>query len=268
MSSSDASGAARGPKERPFPISVALFAARDYLTGAGGVGMLWTTPVRPVLQTVFFTLLGLYIGGSAGRDYAFAGAVAFAAAGAAISKATDVIVNDRWQGTMYRLRLARPSVLAVMLMRAPVYYLEGVLCALLSAVLVGPAMVGAQLTGRVLRATPILLVTTFSLLCLGLLVSALAVGRRMDVLLGNAAAYLVLIAGGVILPGQGWLAGLGSFLPLRHGLAALRGAVAGQVRWADLAAEVLVGLALLLLAWGALAVQSYRARRGGYDDLG
>jgi hypothetical protein len=244
-----------------------LYAARDYLTGAGGASMLWTTPIRPMLQTAFFTLLGLYVGGVAGRDYAFVGAVAFAAAGATISKATDVIVNDRWQGTMYRLRLARPPVLAVMLMRSPVYYLEGVACALTSAVVVGLTLIDAELTGRVLAAAPVLLVTTFSLLCLGMLVSAVAVGRRMDVLLGNAAAYLVLIAGGVVLPGQGWLAAVGEFLPLRHGLEALRGAVVGSPRWGELAAEAGIGLGLLVVAWGVLAVQSYRSRRGGFDDL-
>jgi ABC-2 type transport system permease protein len=253
--------------ELPFPASVVLFGAKEYLVASGGWVLAWTVPARAVLQTAFFTLLGGYAAGAAGQVYALVGSVALAATPAAVNKVTDVIVGDRWQDTMYRLRLGRLPIFAVMLLRSIVYVIEGTCAALVGAVVVGPAVVGVGPTLRLVSALPILALLTASLTCLGLLVAAASVGRRTDVLLGNGAMYLVILCSGAVLPvAQGWLAAIAQGVPLTHGLVALREWMAGRVAWDALAAEGVVALAYLSLAWLVLSLQAHRARRGGFDS--
>lgn len=254
----------------PFAASVAVFAARDHLVASGGLATLaWSVPARAVLQTAFLTLLGQYVAGTAGRDYAFIGAVAFATTTGVLAKVTEAIVEDRWQGTLFRLRLGRLPHPAIALCRSPVYLAEGSFAALCAALLAGPFLVGPGLTLRVVAAAPLLLVIEASILCLGLAVAAAAVGRNADVLIANTATYLLLLTGGVVFPpgGTPWIDGLGSVLPLRHGLAATRAWLTHDAWLAPLAMELAVGAGWLAVAASILAVQARRARRHGFGEF-
>src|SRR5258706_13931071 len=46
--------------ELPFPASVVLFGARDYVVASSGWVLAWTVPARGGVQMAVFTLLGVY----------------------------------------------------------------------------------------------------------------------------------------------------------------------------------------------------------------
>ncbi|MGH3655736.1 MAG: ABC transporter permease [Micromonosporaceae bacterium] len=254
-------------RDAPFGVTVALLAARDYAVDNGGIGvLLWSVPLRACLQTAFLTLLGGYLGGTDGRDFAYVGAVGFAMTTPLLIKITDVLVADRWQGTLYRLRMGRLPVPLVVLLRSAGFVVEAGFAAMSAAVITGPLLVGPELTLRVVTGVPLLLVASFGLLALGLTVAASAVGRRADVLLANAATLVVLLGAGVLPYGAAGLDAVASVLPLRHGLSALRRWLAGEPWMAELGLDVLVGCGWLAAAWAVLTVQERRARRHGLGD--
>ncbi|MFJ8313962.1 MULTISPECIES: ABC transporter permease [unclassified Streptomyces] len=225
---------------------------------------------RTVLQAVFLTVLGGAAGGSCGALTAGIGASAFGAVTATVVKAPDVLINERVQGTLYRLRMTDLPLAGLVGARWLVYLVEG-LAATLVAVPVVALLTGEYglLTGLG-AALPLYALMALTSGGFGLAVAVLAVGRRADVFLTNLASYLVLALSGVLapLPGDGLRATLGGLLPLAHGIAALRALHAGEgpVLTAA-AAEALVGV-----AWGAVAVlglrlQAVRSRRTGSDFL-
>lgn len=271
MSSREAAKSQRARHALPFPVVVAVLAARDHAAASGGLRvLLWSVPARAVLQTAFLTLLGRYAGGEAGRDYAFVGAVAFATTTALIVRVTDVIVEDRWQGTLYRLRLGRLPLWRIALLRSTVYLVEAMFAAVTGALGAGLALLGPGPTARVLAGLPFVAVMSISVLGVGLTVAAFAVGKSADVLLANGATYLVLVGAGVVVPvpDRAWLDAIGGVLPLRHGLAALHAWLAGGPWLAALLWEVVVAIGWLAVAAAVLAVQSVRARRTGFGEFG
>jgi ABC-2 type transport system permease protein len=253
----------------PFPLTVAVGAARNYLVESSAT-LVWTLPLRAMMQTAFFTLLGLYLAGQDVAVFAFVGAVGFATSTETV---TEVLVNDRWQGTMYRLRLGHLPILKIMMWRCPVYLIEGVLAAVVGALTAGPWLVGWTTTVRVLAGTLIIMVCAGSLTCLWLAVAAAAIGRRTDMLLTNITMSVLLATAGVVLPaGRSTLLDtVGQVVPLRHGLTALRAWVGGRQMQdrqivSELVHEVAVGAGWLLVTWALLAAQAHRARRGGFDE--
>jgi ABC-2 type transport system permease protein len=103
----------------------------------------------------------------------------------------------------------------------------------------------------------------------GSAVAAVAVGRRADVLFGNALAYLTMASTGALIP-VGRIASLdavGSVLPLRNGILAVRAVVDGAPWAGHLLAELAVGAGWAVLAWLLYAAQTRRARRLGIDDF-
>jgi ABC-2 type transporter len=224
---------------------------------------------RSLLQVVFLTLLGQYSGGDTGRRFAFTGAVCFVAVPSVVIRLSSVIVPDRWQGTMYRLRLGPIPILGIMVLRSWVYLVEGIVLVATTLIALGPWLVGVEETRALAADFPLLSVTVMSGLCVGFFVSASALGRRVEVMLPNALSYLILVGSGVVIPpgANGWIDAAGRFLPLRHGLDAIRTGAAGGRLAGLLATEAAIGAGWLACAWLLLALQSYRARRVGFDDF-
>jgi ABC-2 type transport system permease protein len=104
---------------------------------------------------------------------------------------------------------------------------------------------------------------------IGLAGAAFAVGRRADVLVGNLLAYLTMLSSAALVPPGRirWVDLLGSLLPMRHGLAALRASQAQQPFAAQLGAEVVVGAGWLAVAWIVVRIQVHRAHVHGHDDF-
>jgi ABC-2 type transport system permease protein len=104
---------------------------------------------------------------------------------------------------------------------------------------------------------------------IGLAGAAFAVGRRADVLVGNLLAYLTMLGSAALVPPGHiwWVDRLGSFLPMRHGLAAIRASQAREPFAAGLLAEVVVGAGWLAVAWMVVRIQVHRAHVHGHDDF-
>jgi hypothetical protein len=257
-------------RDLPFLAQLPLIAGRDLVVNRGGRVTLWSMPLRATLQAAFVTLTGMFAAGAAGRDYAFVGAVAFAASPWALGGVSDAMLEDRNQGTVYRLRLGRLPMLVLVLLRMPPSALQAVVAMICGAFVAGPTLVGLGLSLRVALLLPALATGVLSMLCMGVAVGSTGGSPRTDILLSNLAQYLILLASGVVLPPGRLpvLDAVGEFLPLRHSVIAAHRWLAGSSGWSELGWELLVAAGWLLFASGCLAVQSTLARRYGLDELG
>ncbi|MBQ0983203.1 ABC transporter permease [Streptomyces sp. F63] len=223
---------------------------------------------RAVLQCLFFTVLGRVIG-LADPAFAFIGSLAVILTLSGAVAVMDVPMLDKWSGTFYRIRGGRLPAFPVFLVRSLPYTGLGLLYCVVAMVVVAPL---TGLTGTLpalLPWLPVYLLMAWTTSAAGLAGAALAVGRRADGLAGNLLAYLVLLASGVLLPPGRlpWVDALGTVLPVRNGLLAVRSGMAGEPWAGHLLAEAAVGAAWLLLAWLVVAWQVRRARAGGGDDF-
>ncbi|MFI6481437.1 ABC transporter permease [Nonomuraea sp. NPDC050663] len=217
---------------------------------------------RVLLQGLFFTLLGRVLGL---EEHAFAGALAITMLAFTVVGVADVPMADKWNGTYSRLRLGEVHIPLVFALRSLPLIVHGGLAVLLVWAVVGPVS-GLALT--VLPVLPIYAVMLFSTTALGLAVVAQVVGRRADVFAGNAATWLVIACSGALVPPGRLpvLDAVGAVLPVRHGLDAVRSALAGRPWLPSLVWEVVIGLGWALVAWLAYLWQTGRARRLGLDD--
>lgn len=255
-------------RDLPFLVQLPLIAARDYVVNRSAGVAAWSLPVRAALQAGFVTLTGLFAGGAVGRDYAFVGAVAFAASPWALGGVSDAMLEDRNQGTVYRLRLGRLPMLALILLRSPPFLIQAVVAMVCAALVAGPVLAGAELSLRVLPILPVLAVGVLSMLCMGIAVGSTGGSPRTDILLSNLAQYLILLASGVLLPPGRLpvLDAVGQFLPLRHAVAAAHSWLAGAPCWSELGWELLVAAGWLTVAAACVAAQSALARRYALDE--
>ncbi|GAA4057455.1 ABC transporter permease [Nonomuraea soli] len=217
---------------------------------------------RVVLQGLFFTLLGQVLGL---EEHAFAGALAITMLASTVVGVADVPMADKWNRTYSRLRLSEVHIPLVFALRTLPMILHGGMAVLLVWAVAGPV---SGLTLEVLPTLPIYAVMLFSTTALGLAVVAQVVGHRADVFAGNAATWLVIACSGALVP-HGRLPVLdavGAVLPVRHGLDAVRSAMAGGPWLTPLLWEAAVGLGWALVAWLAYLWQGNRARRLGLDD--
>lgn len=225
-----------------------------------------TTWPRAVLQCLFFVLLGAAANGH-DLSFAFVGSAALVIAQPTSVGVPRVPMTDKLMGTFYRIRLGRLPAVSVVAVRAVPWLLEALIMLVLSVLTVGAVTNQMGLALKLLALTPIFFVMTVTGAAAGLAVGSFAVGRNVDVLLGNALTYLIIAAGGMVVPSgrMPWLDTLGEILPLRNGLLAIRAIIAGRPWGAHLLLELAVGG-----AWAVLAVLGFRyhsayARRNGVD---
>jgi ABC-2 type transport system permease protein len=256
--------------DRPIWWEIARMSAADYLRQNRLRMLAWTVPTRAIAQSAFLVLLGGYAGGPVGRANAFIGAVVLAPTVALVTRAPDLIGDEIWQGTIYRLRLGRLPILAVVLVRSWVYLAEGLAAAVIAACVVGPQAVGWSMTATVLERFPVLALASGSCLCFGLFLGAAALRRRIDLLVVNAASYLLLLTSGAVVPpgANRVLDTIGPLLPLRAGISAMRPGPGGGISAGALCLESMVGLGWLVAAWVALIIDGQLARSRGRSDPG
>ncbi|MFJ2638304.1 ABC transporter permease [Streptomyces sp. NPDC087511] len=224
---------------------------------------------RAVLQCLFFTVLGQVVG-LTDLAFAFVGSLAVILTLSGAVAVMDVPMLDKWSGTFYRIRSGRLSPFAVFLVRSLPYTALGLLYTVVAMLVVAPLTGLTHTLPDLLPWLPVYLLMAWTVSAAGLAGAALAVGRRADGFAGNLLAYLVLLASGVLLPPGRlpWVDVLGTVLPARNGLLAIRAGMAGEP-WAwHLLAEAVTGLGWLALAWAVVAWQVRRARAGGGDDFG
>lgn len=231
--------------------------------------LLTTTVPRALLQCTFFTLLGRVVGGEGGARFAFIGSIAMTMTLSSIVGICDVPMLEKWSGTFYRLQLGELRPGTTFVLRSLPWISEAAIDAIACIVVVGPVTGLVGVSVAVLPAIPVYLLMAVTSAAAGLAAASFAVGRRTDVLVGNAFSYLVLVAAGVLVPAGrlSWLDTVGSVLPLRNGLVAVRAIVDGGAWGGAVLAEVGVGIGWAVLGWAAYRAQSRRAIRLGTDDF-
>jgi ABC-type multidrug transport system permease subunit len=241
---------------------------REFLAANPPRLLLSATAPRFLLQTLFFTVLGNVVAGPGQRGFAFVGGLAIALAGANVVNVANVPVADKQYATFWRIRSGRLSPAIVFLSRSAPYPVAGFAILLADAALVGPLTGLGQLTVRLLPLAWVYALISVTTTAAGLAAASLSIGRHADILVTNLLAYLVILgSGGFLPPGRiGWVDGLGSVLPVTHGLAAIRAALAGRPWGSQIALELLVGLCWTAVAAATISLQARRARRLGNDD--
>jgi ABC-type multidrug transport system permease subunit len=224
---------------------------------------------RAVVQTLFFTVLGGVLSGADGRRFAYVGGVAMILVAVVCADVGEVPVTDKWSGTFGRLRTGVVHPFVVFALRCWPYPVTATALAAVAIVVVGPLTGQAAAVPALLSWLPVYLLMAVTACATILAAALLSLGRRADVLATNAVSFGVLLAGGVFLPpGRVPVVdAVGSVLPVRHALIAVRAGLDGRPFAAELVAETLVGVGWALVAFAVTAVQARRARRLGIDDF-
>ncbi|WP_404502033.1 ABC transporter permease [Arthrobacter sp. GAS37] len=241
-----------------------------YLRANPLVITLTTTLPRATMQVVFFTLLGSVTLQSADSEYSFVGSVAIAILLSTVIQISDVPADEKWQGTFYRLRTSAVSPVALIYLRAIPYVVEGLFVGCISWVVAGAVTGNAELIPKLLPLFPILLLVSITSGLAGLALASPVLGKRADVVVSNGAVYLIIVAGGLIVPNTDlpMLSVIGKVLPATNGLQAARGILAGEPGWSgSLWLELIVGL-----GWGLVGAALYwnqvrKAHKNGTDDF-
>jgi hypothetical protein len=247
---------------------------REFAAANPALTFLATYGSRAVFQTAFFALLGETAAGADQRRYAFIGATAVTSSLMTVVAIADVPALDKWEGTSWRLRLGRPHTFVLVLLRVAPYPAAGLLLTVIAIAVAGPLLGLSATSLDLLALLPLYTVIAMTSAATGLAGAALAVGKRADVLVGNALAYVILLTSGALIPPARLplLDAVGTVLPIRHALSALRALVAGQPWNSALVidhviAEMAVGASWLTVAWAVTMIQLRRVYRSGYDNF-
>jgi ABC-2 type transport system permease protein len=225
--------------------------------------------LRILAQVLFYLVIGSLLGPGQGR-YLMIGNTVFLMAAHSLSTSAS-LTWERQLGTL-PLLVASPTPASTVLIGRSLFWIpDGLICSMAAFLILGP-VAGVHFTAAALGWTAILLAVT-GIACYGLgcfLGSLMLVVPDLRNVVGNAMTTVMMILCGVNLP----LDALGptaqrvaEFLPLTHGLAAIRltldngGASAEVGRQAML--ELATGSAWLVMAVVALQVLARRSRRNG-----
>ena len=256
--------------DRVFALAYAgAMSFRDFFAVYPPRVYLLTTLPRAILQAAFLALVGYYAAGEPGREFAFIGACAHVIVLSTMVRAPDILVDERTMGTLHRVRLGVIPLPAIVAARWWVFVAAAVVDAVAAAVVVGPLVGETDLVLDLLAATPLFLLLALTTSSLGLLVGAISLTQRIDVMLTNLVAYIAMVFAGIVAPitvfgDVGEV--LVRMLPLTNGLLAIRSFVDGEPWLAEAALELATGTAWTAIAFAALAVQATRARRLGTDE--
>jgi ABC-type polysaccharide/polyol phosphate export permease len=248
---------------------IAALSWRDYRVVYPLPVLLASSLPRAVLQVVFVCYVGQFAAGTAGRDFALLGGCLQVVTIATVIKASDVLLEDRQLGTLFRLRLSAVPLPVVAATRWWIFAAEGTVDALVAGTAAGLLFGRTDLVAGLWLATPLVLLMALTSSALGMATAAMAITRRADVFVVNLVSYALLALTGAVAPLDrlpvplGWLAHV---LPITNGLLSIRAAVAGRPWLALAAAEAAVGAGWFVLAWLLLAAQERRALAKDTDD--
>jgi len=183
----------------------------------------------PLFQILFFTYLGRY---SNAEDDAFfvVGNAVQVCGMASVYGMTMAVANERWFGTLGPLLATPANRVAVFLGRGVPVLANGLLVSTFGF-LVGAVFLdfrpGAD---AILPLALIVLVTTISCTCFGMLLGSIGLRAKDFFFAANLAYFLMLLFCGVNVPLDvlpGWMETIGRCLPLTHGIIAAREVAAG-----------------------------------------
>jgi ABC-2 type transport system permease protein len=186
--------------------------------------------VAPILQTLLFS----YVGRAAG-----VGSDSFFLIGNAVQNVSvpclfamgNTVSGERFQGTLPLLLASPARRIPLFLGRSLPVILNGVAVALV-ALFAGALLLGVRLPLSSLAPLGfVVAVTSFSCAGLGLFTAAIALRVRESAVLSNLGYGVLLIFSGANIPLSslpGWMATVGGWLPVTHGIAAARQVAAGS----------------------------------------
>jgi ABC-2 type transport system permease protein len=224
--------------------------------------------LRIVAQTVFFTLIGKLLASPERLHYLLIGNAVMVACNCAIF----VVASTTWErssGTLPLLVAAPASMLTVFMGRSVEWIPDGLATSLAAFFIVGTLFGLPMPWPRVLWLVPLILLVTATTYMFGTFLGALVL-RAMETrnLVSNVAYLTMMAVCGVNVPVSfypEWIQRAAGFLPLTHGLQAIRDLLAGAPPpdvLANVAAEGVVGL-----GWMLLALVSFRwLAEGGRKD--
>jgi ABC-2 type transport system permease protein len=220
----------------------------------------------PFFQIIFFVYLGR-VTRTRSAEYFVVGNAMQACAMAGIFGMTMVIANERHYGTL-------SSVLATPANRAALFFGRGLPLVLNGLVVstfgfvVGRTVLDVTLPAdRVPLVAAAVAVSTVSCTAGGLLLGSIGLVSRDIFFAANLVYFATLLLCGVnVPPGRlpSWMEVLGRFLPLRHGVAAARAAIAGEdpaTVWRLIGIEAAVACAYAAAAFFGLRLFERSAQR-------
>lgn len=222
----------------------------------------------PLFQILFFTYLGRFAQSQDDSFFIVGNAVQVSAM-AGIYGMTMGIANERQFGTLQSLLATPANRLAMFAGRALPFILNGMIVSAFGFAVGWILLDFRPAEGSLLPLAFIVLVTTCSCTCLGMLIGSIGL-RARDVFFGaNLVYFLMLLVCGVNVALEdmpGWMAAIGRSLPLTHGIEAARDVAAGaslsEVSGL-IATEAAIGLAYATVAFVLFRVFEHEGRRRG-----
>lgn len=228
-----------------------------------------------IAQSLFYTMLGRVTGGPGGGEFAFTGSVAMVLTLSTIGGLGYLPGEDKAAGTFHRLQQSDVSPATIFALRSLPWLGQAMIAVLLCLAVTGPLTGHAATSLALLPLLPLLLLMAASSAAAGLAVASTSLGRRAEVLANNGFQYLLIVAGGMVVPAgrAPVLDAIGSMLPLRHGVLAIRayldpGTAQGAGGWvAQAGLEAIVGIGWAAVAAGLYRWQGHRARVHATGDF-
>lgn len=258
-----------GLRRHDLVRSAASLAVADYCAVYSWPVLLGTVLPRVLSQVAFLAYVGETGAGAEGRLFALVGACVHVITVTTLVRGPIAFLEERPQGTLFRLRLGGSPLLTVATSRSWVFAVQAFAEAVLAVVVVVPLLGTPATLVSLLPALPLIALIALTTTILGAAVSAISLFIGNEVLLTNLASYVLMALAGVVFPlselpiGIQWSARL---LPLTNGLLAVR-SVMSHTDWAGYAlAEVAVAAAWLGVAALLFRAQDFHARRLGTDD--
>jgi ABC-2 type transport system permease protein len=222
--------------------------------------------VEPVFQVLFFAAVGRTAGVNDNSFYLIGNAVQYAAIPCLFAM-SNTIGGERYSQTLSLLLVSPARRTPLFLGRALPVIVNGFACSVV-ALAVGALALGVTLAPVTwLPLALVVAVCSFACTGLGLVTAGLALRVRETAVLANIVFGVLLIFCGTNVPLSalpGWMAAVGGWLPMTHGIAAAR-ELAGGSRLSDvtglIAQELGVGLLYIVIGLGLLAFFESESRR-------
>ncbi len=217
-------------------------------------------------RMLVYVLIGALVGGTSGMVFATTGCVVLSTMRATVSEVSDIPISDYHSGAIMTVGRNRRGLFWHYIFRALPLALVAIVDAVSVTVLLCITTGQVARLPELLGALWIVLPAICSGLAFGFVVVAPAIANDFQNLAHNAAAAILTLTSGAIVPTTAlptWIAQLGSLLPFQHTVTALRLQQAGNPFLASLFHEALVAFGWMLAASFVYAWMERRGRSTG-----
>ena len=228
---------------------------------------------RILLQSLFFVFLAKAAGGDAMARFALIGNGIQIAVFMVMLSMEVVIEAEKWNNTFQYLIAAPASWFPTMLGKSMAYFGDALIAATVSFGVLIPLLNIQIAFVNLLRAIPVILLIVASASALGWTIGAFSLPIRYGYMICNLMAYAMMIFCGVNIPTTALppaLQAIGNFLPVTHGLHAVRALIDGASYTSvlpEVGVELLIALAYSGAAWLMFGYRLRVTRERGTFEL-